>query len=150
MIRIAFTAKRAIHSHAVGDTVTLTLSAAEMTPSRRVVRDTQKSLSGRRETLYHNGTRTWSVTTEPMSSTTLDQFEEFLTAVEDGSQFDFEPWYAGGSPGATDSAENRLRTVPTVRCVLGGEGYDLSRLIGDGTGGALDWYQVTFSVEEAP
>lgn len=150
MIRIAFTAKRAIHSHAVGDTVTIAVSAAEMTQSRRTVRDTQKSLSGKRETLYHNGTRAWTVTTEPMQTTTLDKFEEFLTACEDGSSFDFEPYWAGGSPGATNSAEIRLRLAPTVRCVLGNEGYDLQRLIGDGTGGASDWYQLTFTAEEAP
>lgn len=149
MIRVAFTAKRALSGHAAGDTVTLTFSVADLTQSRSVVRDTQRTLSGKRETLYHNGTRSWQVTTEPMTSTTLDALEEFLTAVEDGTPFDFEPYYST-SPASYSSTENRLRLSPTVRCVLGSDQYSLTRFMGDGTGGKSDWYQVSFSVEETP
>lgn len=149
MIRISFVAKRAINGHAADDSVTLTFSVAEMTPGRKVVRDVQKSLSGKRETLHHHGIRTWSITTEPLSESRLDAFEEFLTAVEDGSEFDFEPWWTPGAYAALTSAtENRLRIAPTVRCVLDSEGYSLARLIGHGNGGADDWYQVTFQIEE--
>ena len=150
MIRIVFTATRALDSHAVGDDVTITFSAAELTPGRQLTRDVQKSLSGRRETLLHNGLRTWTVTTEPMEGTTLDSFEEFIQAVEDGSQFDFEPWFVVGSPGSDYSAtETRLRASPTVRCVLSSDSYNIAQLIGYGNGGKDDPYQVTFTVEEA-
>ena len=151
MIRIKYIAKRALNGHAIGDPVTLTFSAVEpMAPGRRVTRDTQKSLSGRRETLLHNAVRVWNITTEPMSLARLDALEEFLQAVEDGSQFDFEPfWTYGAAPAATNSAETRLRTAPTVRCVLGSEQYDLQHFVGHQNGGADDEWQVSFTVEEA-
>jgi hypothetical protein len=151
MIRIVYTATRALNSHAVGDDVTLIFSAAEpLVQSRRLTRDTQKSLGNRRETLLHNAHRVWTVTTGPVQTTTLDAIEEFLQAVEDGSQFDFEPFYVEpGSPETNpDSAETRLRLTPVVRCVLGSEQYDLSSVASNGTGGQDDWYQVTFVVEE--
>jgi hypothetical protein len=151
MIRISYVAKRALNGHAIGDPVTLTFSVSDMTPGRKVTRDVQKSLSGRRETLYHNGLRTWSLTTEPVALSTLDALEEFLTAVEDGSEFDFEPWWVyGAAAAAADAAENRLRPASTVRAVLDSEGYSVARLIGHGNGGQDDWYQVSFVVEEVP
>jgi hypothetical protein len=151
MIRIQFTAKRALAGHAAGATVTLTFSAAELTPGRKLVRDVQKSLSGKRETLLHNALRTWNITTEPLEGSKLDALEEFLTAVEDGSAFDFEPWWMyGADPSDIDQDENRLRASPTVRAVLGSEQYDISRLVGYGNGGQDDPYQVTFTVEEVP
>jgi hypothetical protein len=104
MIRISYTAKRALSGHAVGDLVTLTFSAAEINHSRRLVRDVQKTLSGRRETLLHNGTRAWDITTGPLETTTLDSVEEFLTAVEDGSAFEFEVFYTVGSPASDPHA----------------------------------------------
>lgn len=151
MIRIEFTAKRALNGHAIGEPVTLTFSVAEMTPGRRVTRDTQKTLSGKRETLLHNGLRAWAILTEPFATTKLDAFEEFLTAVEDGSEFEFEPWWMYGAAPADESAsENRTRTTPTIRCVMASEGYDLMRIAGNGNGGADDWYQVSFQIEEVP
>jgi hypothetical protein len=151
MIRISYVAKRALDGHAIGDTVTLTFSVAEMTPGRKVTRDVQKSLSGKRETMYHSGVRTWSLTTEPVALAKLDAIEEFLTAVEDGSEFDFEPWWTyGAAPADAVSTENRLRAAPTVRVVLDSEGYNPARLIGHGNGGSDDWYQVSFVVEEVP
>jgi hypothetical protein len=151
MIRISYTAKRALSGHAVGDLVTLTFSAAEIAARRVLVRDVQKTLSGRRETLLHNGTRAWDITTGPMETTTLDGLEEFLTAVEDGSAFEFEVFYTVGSPASDpDSAETRLRTVPTLQCVLGSDQYSLARVINYSNGGEGDPYQVSFTVEEAP
>ena len=111
----------------------------------------QTSLSGRRETLLHHALRTWSITTEPVAETRLDALEEFFTAVEDGSVFDFEPWWMpGAEAAATSTSETRQRVAPTVRCVMVSESYDLVRLIGNGNGGADDWYQVSFQIEEVP
>jgi hypothetical protein len=151
MIRIQFTAKRALNGHAIGAPVALVLSVADMTPGRKLTRDVQKSLSGRRETLLHNALRTWNITTEPLAVSTLDAFEEFLTAVEDGSVFTFEPWHSYGAEAAElATAETRLRTVGAVRAVLADEQYSIARLVGHGNGGADDWYQVTFTVDEVP
>jgi hypothetical protein len=151
MIRIRYTATRALAGHAIGDLVTLIFSPADLMPGRRLTRDVQKSLSGRRETLLHTATRNWTITTEPLALDSLDAVEEFLQAVEDGSQFDFEPWWQyGADPANTDATETRLRTAPTVRCVLASESYEPARLVGNGNGGADDWYQVSFQVEEVP
>lgn len=152
MIRIVFTATRALAGHAIGDQVTLTFSAAEpLTAGRKVVRDVQKSLSGRRETLLHNGLREWDITTEPVQGDKLDLIEEFLQAVEDGSTFEFQPYWTFGADGADlDTSETRLRSAPSVSCVLVSDQYDLSLLIGNGNGGADDWYQLRFTVGEAP
>ena len=151
MIRISYVATRALDGHAVGENVTLSFSAAEMSPGRKLTRDTQKTLSGKRETLLHNALRTWSITTEPFAEYRLDAFEEFIQAVEDGTVFDFEPWWTPGAyPASTSATETRLRTAQTVRCVLDSESYDLMRLIGHGEGGANDWYQVSFQLEEVP
>ena len=152
MIRITYTATRAINGHQIGDPITVKFSAAEMTPSRKVTREVQKTLSGYRETILHNALRSWTITAQPMETTTLDALEEFLQAAESGVAFEFEPYYVEpGSPVATpNSAETRLRLAPVVNCTLASEGYDLARLIGNGNGGRDDWYQVTFTVEEVP
>lgn len=151
MIRIHFTAKRALVGHAIGDQVTLTFSAVEpLVASRKVTREVQKSLSGRRETLLYNGLREWDVTTEPVQGAKLDLIEEFLQAVEDGTSFEFEPYWSYGAEAADQSAsETRLRTSPTVSCVLVSEQYDLAHFAGNGNGGADDWYQVRFTVGES-
>lgn len=151
MIRISYTATRALNGHDIGDPVTLTFSAVEpLTPGRRLTRDTQKSLGNRRETLLHSAYRTWSITTEPLSGSRLDALEEFLQAVEDGSTFEFEPyWIYGAAPAAQSATETRLRLSKSLTCVLGSDQYDLQLLIGDGKSGGLeDEYQVTFTVEE--
>jgi len=151
MIRISFTAKRALAGHAADDFVTLTFSAAEpLVPSYKIRRDVQRSLSNRRETLLHSTYRSWSITTEPVQGAKLDLIEEFLQAVADGSTFDFEPyWMVGADPADADAAETRLRTAPSVTAVLESEQYDLTLVIGNGNGGADDWYSVSFVVEEA-
>jgi hypothetical protein len=111
----------------------------------------QKALGGRRETLLHNAVRTWSVTTEPLAGTTLDAHEEFLASVEDGQSFDFEPWrYESGPSLDLDFVTPRLRVAEAVNCGVEAESYSLARLVGDGTGGADDWYQISYTIEEAP
>lgn len=152
MIRVTFTAERNMTgSHVSGESVVLNFSAAELTPGRKVTRDVQRSLSGKRETLLHNAVRTWSVTTEPLAAETLDAMEEFLASVEDGQSFSFEPWrYESGPSLDLDFLTPRLRVAEAITCALESDNYSLTRLIGDGTGGADDWYQVSFTVEESP
>lgn len=151
MIRISFTATRALAGHAIGDPVTLTFSAVEpMAPRYTITRDVQKSLSGKRETLLHNGLREWDILTEPLQGAKLDLVEEFLQAVADGSTFEFEPyWIYGADAGDQNTAETRLRTAPAVSAVLVSESYDLVQFASNSNGGADDWMQVRFTVGEA-
>lgn len=152
MIRVQYTASRDLSGlHTPGAVVALSFSCAELTPGRRVVRDIQKALGGQRETLYHHALRTWAVTTGPLGSDALDAVLEFLASAEGGESFTFEPWRVETAPSLdVDFVTPRLRSAEAVNCILDSEGYSLTRLIGDGTGGADDWYQVNFSVEEVP
>lgn len=152
MIRIQYTASRDLTGiHDDGDTVDLEFSAAELTPGREVSRTVQKAIGGQRETLHHYGLRKWSVVTEPLSRATLEAVLEFLASVEGGEEFTFEPWrYESGPSLDLDFTTGSLRVAEGITCTLDSEGYDLQRLIGDGTGGADDWYQVSFSVKELP
>lgn len=152
MIRIEYIATRALDGHAIGDPVTLTFSAAApLVPGVRIVRDQQKSMSNKRETALHNIYRVWNITTEPLSGSRLDELEEFLQAVADGSSFEFEPFWTYGADAADqDAAETRLRKSGSVSCTLASEQYDLTLFIGDGESGGLnDEWQVSFSVEES-
>jgi hypothetical protein len=152
MIRIEFTAARDIMGiHDVGDTVELEFSAAELTPGREVSRTVQKAIGGQRETLHHYGLRKWSVVTGPLARATLEAVLEFLASVEGGEEFTFEAWrYESGPSLDLDFTTGSLRVAEGVTCTLDSEGYDLMRLVGEGTGGADDWYQVSFAVKELP
>lgn len=152
MIRISFTAARDLTgSNAVGDSVVLSFSAAELTPGRDVSRSEQKAIGGSRETLLHCALRTWSVVTEPLSADTLDEMMEFLASVEGGEAFYFEPWRQETGPSLDlDFVTPRLRMAESPMVTMTSEGYSLSRLIGVGTGGADDYYQVSFTVKELP
>ncbi len=70
MIKVEFLAKRNLtDTHAVGDAVTLTFSAQEpLTPTRKVSRSVQTSLSGARETIYNTGVWSFDIITAPVAS----------------------------------------------------------------------------------
>jgi hypothetical protein len=152
MIRVQFTAARDLTgNHEAGDGVSLSFSAAELTPGREISRSVQIAIGGKRESLLHNSLRTWSVTTEPLALYTLDAMQEFLGSTEGGESFTFEPWgYDSGPALDLDFVTPRLRIAESVAVTMTSEGYQLQRLIGEGTGGADDWYQVNFTVKELP
>lgn len=153
LIKIEYTAARDISGiHDDGDTVDLEFSAAELTPGREVSRTVQKAIGGQRETLHHYGLRKWSVVTEPLALETLDAVLEFLASVEGGEEFTFEAWRQETGPSLDlDFVAGRMRVAEGVTCTLDSEGYDLQKFIGDGlSGGADDWYQVSFAVKELP
>ena len=151
MIRITFTALRElIGTHDAGDTVVLSFSAAELTPSRNVTKDEQRALSGRRETLRHNTKRSWAVTTGPVEGAERDAVMEFLGSCDGGELFTFEPFrYESGPSLDLDFTTQRLRVAEVVTCTLDGTGWSEERVIGYGTGGADDPYQISFQVTEA-
>lgn len=153
MIRVTYTASRSLTgTHEEGDTVTIEFTAAQpLIPGREVSRDVQKSMAGYRETLRHYGLRTWSVTTGPLVGAALEAVIEFLDSAEDGSTFDFEPWrYELGPSLDLDFTTGRLRIAEEIPCYLSSEGYSLNLLAAEGTGGADDCYQLSFTVIEAP
>lgn len=151
MIRIQYTAAReGTGTHVAGDPVTLTFSVSDLTPGREVKRVVQTAIGGRRETLRQNATKTWAVVTEPLQGQTVDAMLEFLASVEGGETFTFEPWrYELGPSLDLDFVTPRLRVADPVTCLLDSESWQLTRLLGDGTGGSNDYYQVSFSVREA-
>jgi hypothetical protein len=153
MIRVRFNAARSLTgNHAVGDEVTIEFSAAQpLTPGREVSRDVQKALGGARETLHHYGARTWSITTEPLAGAELSYLFEFLDSVEGGEQFAFEPWsYDLGPSLDLDFTTARYRIGEEINAFLSSEGYSLTLVAAEGTGGADDSYQVSFTVVEVP
>lgn len=151
MIRIQYTAAReATGIHDPGDSVTLSFSATDLTPGREVKREIQKAIGGRRETLLQNIARTWSVTSQPLEGVEVDAMLEFLASVCGGESFSFEPWrYETGPALDLDFVTPRLRMAEAANCLLDTDSWQLTRLIGDGTGGANDVYQVSFTVREA-
>lgn len=150
MIRIQYTASRELTGYGTaGDIVTWSFSPADLTPGRDVTRVIQKAIGGRRETLLHNAVRTWSVVTEPLSGRTVDAAIEFMASVEGGETFSFEPWRHENGPSLDlDLVTPRLRMAEAVQCVLDVESWQLQRLLGVGTGGADDYYQLSFRVIE--
>lgn len=153
MIRVTYTANRSLTgTHESGDTVQLEFSAAQpLIPGREVSRDVQKAINGSRETLHHYGLRKWDVTTGPLVGAALEAVMEFLDSAEDGQTFDFEPWrYEIGPSLDLDFTTSRFRVAEEITCYLSSEGYSLNMLTAEGTGGADDCYQLSFSVIEAP
>ena len=152
MIRVQYTAARDLTgTNTDGGSVTLSFSASDVTPGREVSRSEQKAIGGQRETLLHNALRTWSVTTGPIEGVNIDAMQEFLASVEGGESFSFEPWrYESGPSLDLDFVTPRLRVAEAVMVTMTSEGYSLTRLIGVGTGGADDCYQVSFAVKALP
>ena len=153
MIRVTYTTSRSLTgTHEPGDTVVIEFSAAQpLTPGRKVSRDVQEAIGGHRETLHHYGLRTWDVTTGPLLGAALEAVMEFLDSAEDGQTFDFEPWrYEIGPSLDLDFTTARFRVAEEITCYLSSEGYSLSLLTAEGTGGADDCYQLSFTVIESP
>lgn len=153
MIRVTFSARRSlIGAHVDGDIVTLSFSTMQLTPGRKVTRDSQRALSGARETLHHSGLRTWQITTEPLSGPTLEAVLEFLDSCEGGESFMLEPWGDEFGPSLDFDflAGPRTRLAEGVNCVLDSEGYSFGEVIQDGTGPWNGWYSLSFTAEETP
>jgi hypothetical protein len=152
VIRVGFTALRELTGmHDSGDVVSLSFSTTNLTAGRVVSRTEQKAIGGARETLRHNALRTWSVTTEPLQGATLDALLEFLASVDGGEEFNFEAWRQETGPSLDlDFITPRLRVAESVTVTLETEQTSLEEIIRQGTGGADDWYAVSFSVKEVP
>lgn len=153
VIRCTFTATRSLTgAHESGDVVSIEFSAQQpLTPGREVKRDVQTAMNGRRETLLHHGLRKWDITTGPLYGESLEAVVEFLDSVEDGQEFDFEPWrYESGPSLDLDFITPRLRIAEEISCYLSSESYSLTLIASEGTGGADDCYTISFSVIEAP
>lgn len=151
MLRIAFTAARSLTgAHAAGDSVELVVSAEAVPMKRRVSRNVQTSMSGKRETIYLDGRRAWTVTVPAFTPQQCDQIEEFLDSCESGEAFTFEPYHvADGASLDLDFVAQRFRVAEVLSAKLDSDGYDKAVLGQVGTGGADDFYQYSFTVLEA-
>lgn len=152
MLRIRFDAARSLTGmHAAGDEVELLLSAEAVPVRRKVSRNVQESMSGKRETTHLFGRRSWAVTV-PLTTPQLgEQIKEFLDSCEAGESFLFEPYYvAAGVSLDLDFVAQRFRVAEVISgAKLESEGYDEQVLGQVGTGGADDYYSVNFTVIEA-
>jgi hypothetical protein len=94
MPSVRYVARRSLVPSIVTETtVTLVLRVryAGMNRSRRVFKNVHRALSGRRETYYEKGERSWSIGTIPLTANDSANMVMFLDSVEDGQQFEFDP-----------------------------------------------------------
>lgn len=79
------------YSHSAGDTVTLNLSLRGKDRVRTRKADTQEALDGSVYTTLHYGRWGWELETGPMNQAGFALMREFLTSVEDGQVFGWDP-----------------------------------------------------------
>lgn len=152
MLRIRFDAARSLTGvHAVGEEIELLLSAEAVPVRRKVSRNVQESMSGKRETTYLYGRRAWAVSIPLTSPQLADQVKEWLDSCEAGESFLFEPYYVvAGASLDLDFVAQRFRVAEVISgAKLESEGYDEQVLGQVGTGGADDYYSVNVTVIEA-
>jgi len=151
MLRIRFTAARSLTgAHIAGDLIDLQCSAEAVPVRRQVSRSVQKTMSGRRETIYLDGRRAWSVSIPLTSPQLTEQVREWLESCESGEAFLFEPYAAeAGASLDLDFVAQRFRVAEALNAKLDSEGYEEQVLGQVGTGGADDYYQVNVTVVEA-
>ena len=117
---IRFTATRSlIGGVSLNDTVTYDLPVryAGMARSRRAVKTTRASMSGRRETYVDRTEVAYDVATKPLTPTQRDALVMFLDSVEEGEEFEFAPQNsAGDSP------------ITWLNAEIDGDGYGESRV----------------------
>lgn len=151
MLRIRFTAARSLTGdHVAGDEVELVVAAEAVPTRRKVSRNVQESMSGKRETTHLYGRRAWSVSVPLFTPQIKEQLREFLDSCEGGEAFLFEPYYVATEASLDlDFVAKRFRVAEIVSgAKLESEGYDEGVLGQVGTGGADDYYSINFTVIE--
>lgn len=62
------------------------------------LREMQKSISGKVETLYYGSEKIWSVTLEPINDEESLLIREFIESTADGQEFQFDPYGSVDAP----------------------------------------------------
>jgi hypothetical protein len=97
----------------------------------------QVSMSGAVETGFYYSKRTWAVQTEPVAMDDARLIIEFLSSIDDGQSFTFDPY---GTPDR--------RSADCFVVISDDQGFTQERLIKRGLGGADDYFQFSFGVRE--
>lgn len=124
MANFVYTAsEELIGGRSVGDTVTFDIGVTEAERSRSVEKNTQRSLGGSIEVLWHRADVTWSVTLEPVSGVTLDIAREFMASTEAGEAFTMDLYGSSSTPKAVKRIDDGYTESPFMR--RGSESLDM-------------------------
>ena len=137
MAAVQYTAKRSIGGGHAIDTqyaLDLVLAATNGGPKRRRRVETQTSLDGNVETLYFGRDFIFEVQLAPFRWLEQPYLREFLDSTEDGHAFTFDLYGSVATP------------YQPLTVVRDDDGYDESRVLSVGTGGAEDYVTVNFRV----
>lgn len=139
MTAVTYTASRSlIGGHSVGVDYSLNLSVLEdgLTERVEVQRRVVEPISKRNAEIIRFGNcRVFDVSLAPLEGSALAAVREFLDSCED-AEFDFDAYGSVASPVAPFVAR------------MGNDGYTLSRSLARGTGGAADYFKISFQVVE--
>lgn len=85
MTTFIYTATDSVQSHhALGQTYQVEFDTQSAPPKRSIMREVQRSLSGKQETIKHYGEKSWSIKFAPIPGHRLPELEELLDSIEDG------------------------------------------------------------------
>lgn len=128
----------ATESIMVGHVASVTYGmACQLTKADRRVetlKSSQRSLSGRRETLYFGKIATWDITFFPVPNEEADWIREFLDSTADGQVFTLDPYGTRDSP------------VMAMAVTREDAGYTERRVTLTGSPATLDHIEFGFSV----
>jgi hypothetical protein len=105
--------------HVLNSTYTLSFNVSRAEPSHEILKREQRSMSGKKETLFFGNVVRWSVTMEPVASELIPYYEEFLKSTADGQAFTFDPYGSEMNPrklmtvDRDDSGHTRQRVTQT-------------------------------------
>lgn len=138
MTAVTYTAKRSIISGHIEDTnYSINLAVMADTPgfTRETNDATNTTLDGSREVLRYHAIKYYDIHLAPLKGgAALDVVLEFLDSVEGGETFGFDFYGTVASPASVVSA------------TLDKAGYSLDRYQALGTGGAGDYFTLSFRV----
>lgn len=136
MTAITFTATRVVVSgHTVGVPYVFDLPCQSIEVSGTPTKETQTSLSGRKQSLRFYRETFYDVTARPLRSTQLQQLQEFLISCEAEELFTWDPYGSVAVPGTVYSA-----TLDS------GGNLSQQRYQPRGQGGGNDYFVVNFRV----
>ncbi len=80
------------YAHGAGQAYSIEIAVARLDPDRQIIKHIKRAQSGDAETLRVRADRLWSLTTDWISPSDQPLWTEFLTSVEAGEIFEFDPY----------------------------------------------------------
>lgn len=135
MTAITYTAKRALMpGHTVDTVYVFDLPCQQIDLTGGAVKETQVSLSGRRESLRFYRETFYDVTPRPLNGNALLQLREFIASCDADEAFTWDPYGSVAAPGTQHFATLDSNQVSE------------QRFQPRGNGGANDYFVVPFRV----